>query len=83
MGMSRYYLDQKNNDHEVVVGWDDGLASFFVQVVDLSDDEKILLWEGVTTPLADIAQIARLVAPYADFPADIEEKLRQDQANAS
>ena len=58
--MSRCVLD--NREHEVVIGWDPGICSFFVQVLHLGADEPFI-WKGnggstfnTPDPLIDIAE---------------------------
>ena len=82
--MSRHELDPLNPMHEVTVGWDPPLASYFAQVLDTAADEESdareVLWIGtgfreVLSPAAVIAA----VAPFATVPDDLPGQLARDR----
>lgn len=67
--MSRHILTPKNEDHEVVVGWDPPLNTFFVHIIDTSKDEEDesydVLWVGCRfNEILDIQAIMAMVEPH-------------------
>ncbi len=79
--MSRYELTPIDPKHKVVVGWDNQLMTFFVQVLDVNreDDEPPVLWLGCCRgEVPTAAALADLVRPYAVLPEDTQTRLRQD-----
>ena len=82
---SRRSIPARTPDLTVVVGWDNPLLTFFVQVERIQDDDDprdpILLWIG--SELGEVAQaeqIAGPLAPYAVLTPDLIEQLRADRA---
>jgi len=82
--MSRHELDPLNPVHEVTVGWDPPMETYFAQVFDTAGDEENgtceVLWIGtgfreVLNPAAVIAA----VAPVASLPADLLGQLARDR----
>ena len=68
--------------HEIVVGWDNPLETFFVQVWDESSDaDDPVLWVG-TTPeaVATVEALAALARPYGEIPDELLMQLREDFA---
>lgn len=68
--------------HEIVVGWDNPLETFFVQVWDESSDaDDPVLWVG-TTPeaVATVEALSALVRPYGEISDELLKKLREDFA---
>jgi hypothetical protein len=81
--MSHYTLEAAGPDHEVVVGWDNQLETFFAQVWDNrnEEEESPVLWVGCRrgeVPSADL--LAALVRPYAEIPEATLEQLQEDYA---
>jgi len=74
--VSRYEVPAKDVNHNVVVGWDAPLNTYFAHVIDTLKDEddrgRDVLWIG-TTPgeIFDVAVVVRQVQPYVKRPADI------------
>jgi hypothetical protein len=68
--------------YEIVIGWDNPLESFFVQVWDkASDEEEPVLWMGVKPgEVATVEALAALVRPYGEIPGAILARLREDVA---
>lgn len=66
----------------VWVGWDDGLGSFFAQVVPSGDvdDDGLLMWAG-TTPgeVVDVATLASLVSAWTTLDPDVLGALEADR----
>ena len=82
--MSRHELDALNPAHEVVVGWDPGLATFFAQVLDTAADEESdayeVLWIGTGfREVLNPATVVAAVAPFASVPADLPGQLARDR----
>ena len=73
--MSRHDLTPFDPAHEVVVGWDRPLDTFFAQVIDTTTDEdsdaREVLWIGTDfCEVPDPAAVIAAVAPFAAVPAD-------------
>lgn len=81
--MSRHHLKPKNLDHDVVVGWDPPLATFFALVQDLrapEDDDPSVHWAGWNTgELPTVERLAESVAPYAEIPMEMRLRLAADR----
>lgn len=73
--MSRYTIECAREGIEIVVGWDRPLRSLFAQVSDrtINDDEAdpMLLWEDFRST----DELARAIAPWAELPTDVRERL--------
>jgi len=83
--MSRHEIPARDQSLSVVVGWDNPLQTFFAQVArtergDTDNDDHMLLWIG-TDPreVVTVDDLARHLAPFADLPADVAERLREDR----
>ncbi|MGH9188679.1 MAG: hypothetical protein ACRD0Q_01380 [Acidimicrobiales bacterium] len=80
--MSRRAAAASDPELTVWVGWDDGLGSFFAQVVPPGDvdDDGLLLWVG-TTPaeIVDVANLASLVSPWTELGPDVLRALEADR----
>jgi hypothetical protein len=90
--MSQHFLKPLNPQHEVLIGWDRPLSSFFLQVRDLDRDEDedrdleyevdpILVWLGAdgfrTQPEVDpVLEEAR---KWAVIPEFLRERLLRDE----
>ena len=82
--MSRHELDALDPAHEVVVGWDPGLATFFAQVLDTAADEESdayeMLWIGTRfQEVLNPAAVITAVASFATVPADLLHQLARDR----
>lgn len=81
--MSRHTLVGKDHNHEVVVGWDRPLESFFVQVYDKSKagtDGELIVWKGTSyRELPDIDDVRRIAGRYAEITADTASTLYGDK----
>lgn len=83
--MSRHHLVAVDPAHEVVVGWDRPLRTFFAQVTNVIADEdsdaRTVLWiGGGREEVPNPATAVHAVAPYAAVPADLVQTLRSDWA---
>ena len=81
--MSRFRYLGKEGRWRVVVGWDNGLETFFAQIWDesLGDDagveEPIELWVGsLTGEVGTVEELGKIVEPYGPLPEVIEHGLR-------
>ena len=83
--MSRFRLNGKNPEHEIIVGWDPPLQTFFAQVWDRSkfisgdwdDDEPALLWEGChLRAVQTVDALEKMLKPFADLPPEVAAELR-------
>ena len=82
--MSRHDLIPFDPVHEVVVGWDPGLATFFAQVLDTAASEESdayeVLWLGTSLhEVLNPAAVIAAVAPFASVPADLLGQLARDR----
>ncbi len=83
--MSRHELVPLNPAHEVAVGWDRPLHTFFAQVLDVEADEdsddRMILWIGADFgAVPDPATAVDAVRPFAVIPADLVQVLRIEWA---
>lgn len=81
--MSRYELEPKQENRQVVVGWDDMLNTLFLQVKDTSpdvDEEKaMVLWLPKAGEfIHDLPGFMVRVRHYAVMDSDIVKKLMID-----
>jgi hypothetical protein len=78
--MSQYSF--RAGRHEIVVGWDNPLETFFVQVWDESaDEDDPVLWAGARPgEVASVEALAELVRPYGEVPDELLGRLREDSA---
>lgn len=82
--MSRHQLVPKNKNHEVVVGWDHPLLTYFVIVKDKTakGDDQVICWVG-TQPrqLYEVEDVLHYAKLYADIPPNLGVKLYGDKDN--
>lgn len=83
--MSRHTIPGKNPSHDVVVGWDPPLQTYFAIILDPTKDEEdkgyTVLWVGADRPM-EIDRVSNLVAAisrYAIVPKDIVRQLVIDR----
>ena len=84
--MSRHFVTPRNPRHEVIVGWDAPLGTYFVQVFDTGIDET-----AIEAPVAMVGEtlgevhcvdlILQLVAMHALVPEGLRETLVADCQN--
>jgi len=85
--MSRYTIPAHHPRYEVVVGWDNPLATFFCEVfnttVDEDDDTACVLWEGTTLrAIGTVEALQTRLHLFATIPPAIIAQLRHDRAHA-
>ena len=82
--MSRHDVPGRAADLTVVVGWDGPLQSYFAQVhrqVPRTKQSKMVLWVGTSQrEIADAAQLAAPLAPFAELTDCLLRRLRADEA---
>lgn len=83
--MSRHTLTPRDATHEVVVGWDGPMQTFFAQVFRTvageEDDDTPLLWLGCAQgEVREPEDLATPLAPWAALPAEVIALLRADRA---
>lgn len=81
--MSRYILPGKKHNHQIVVGFDNPLQTYFAQVEelqeDLNKDPKILVWVGTSyEEIADVEKICNCVSEYGNVPEYVKTRLKED-----
>jgi hypothetical protein len=81
--MSNYQLEAKNKYHEVMIGWDPMMNTYFLHVIDNSEEEDSplydLVWIGTNpSEIHDIEVVLRHARKYAEVPDLIERKLYAD-----
>ena len=81
--MSRHDLDPHKARHEVVVGWDPPLSTFFAQVLDIEAEDDLdyeVLWIGTSfDEVSDPAGVIAAVQPFAAVPDGLLATLQQDR----
>jgi hypothetical protein len=85
--MSRHEYLGKEGRWKIVIGWDNGLETFFAQVWDASvGDERgaedpIELWVGTLTgEVGTVEELGRIVEPYGPIPDEHLGHLREEFA---
>lgn len=82
--MSRYELSPFNPDHEIAVGWDPGLGTYFAVVSWKDDRDENPLWVG-TSPCEIDDPVGVLIAVSAYLndlpPGSMLPRLQRDRAN--
>lgn len=81
--MSRHQIPARDPNHEVFVGWDHPMQTFFVQVYDkrLKDtDDELIVWRGTKLrDLYEVDDVRRVVGRYAELTADMGSTLYGDK----
>jgi hypothetical protein len=79
---SRYDIAGNNPKHEISVGWDAPLTTFFAQVFDSDSEDDMdepVLWLGdEPMQIPTLELLIQRLAPFASIPPDILEKLQKD-----
>ena len=82
--MSRYYIPGKVERHDVTVGWDAPMNTYFGQVIDKNDEtDTPKHWVG--TRHGEIQSVDRLqksMEPYAAIPEPTRKNLAADRVNS-
>lgn len=78
--MSRYSFQA--GGREIIVGWDNPLLTFFVQVWDEAEDEDApVLWVGAKPgEVCSVEALSECVRPFGEIPEVILTGLRADSA---
>lgn len=81
--MSSYQLVPKDSKHLVMVGWDNPLNTFFINVIDEVVNENdinrsVFNVGNVYREIEDIDTLVNMVDPYAEIPDDIRLSLLKD-----
>lgn len=84
--MSQYTYPTKNKDHTAMIGWDDGLQTYFLHVIDetiVEDEEgRDVKWIGATPyEIHDLNLLIREAQLHGHVSEDLERQLYRD-ANA-
>jgi hypothetical protein len=82
--MSRHLIPSLNSNHEVYVGWDHPLLTYFGQVYDLSieeEDERLVYWIGADPGqhIYEIEELAVRMRKYADISNEMRVTLYGDK----
>jgi hypothetical protein len=84
--LSRHTLEPRNPTHEVTIGWDPPLRTYFVQVFepasDPDEDDRQIMWRGFGRLMGDeldLEQAIKLVQPYAAVPKHVYYQLVADE----
>ena len=86
--MSRYYLSKR--PLEVIVGWDNPLRTYFLQIIDpkKNEEEEVILWLGLpSSKLPTIADLERAIEANSkiipiSLPPELREKLEAERINS-
>ena len=86
--MSRHSVTSKCPTHQVVVGWDRPMHSFFAQVFDLESakgSEDIVFWIGADRvgEVVDVEKLAIATSPYAEITEALKNTLREEKGTGS
>ena len=85
--MSRHALDPFEARHDVVVGWDSPLNTFFAQVLDTEAGDDLdyeVLWIGTSfDEVPDPAGVISAIRPFAAVPDGLLATLQQDRIEDS
>lgn len=84
--MSTYQVPPREENHEVVLGWDPPLNTFFLHVIDTTknedDPERDVIWIGCKPKeIHDLEVIIAAVLPYSVVSEEMWAQLYRD-ANA-
>lgn len=83
--MSRHEISAFDTSHKIIVGWDDPVCTFFIQVIDrkkehAGSDDKFVYWVGTGRGQIDnIDELARHALPYAELTPKIRRTLYRDK----
>lgn len=83
--MSRHTIPGINPDHDVVVGWDPPLQTYFAIVIDPTKDEEDEaynpLWLGADRyeEIDRVYDLVEKVKPYANVPPEVRRQLVIDR----
>jgi hypothetical protein len=79
---SRYDFPGHNPNHQISVGWDAPLTTFFAQVLDSSSDDhedEPILWLGLEPmQIPTCEMLIKELAEVATIPPDILQNLEND-----
>ena len=81
MTASRYEFPGHNPNHQITVGWDAPLTTFFTQVFDSysEDEDEPILWLGLEPmQIPTLEMLVQRLAPFASIPPAILQNLQQD-----
>jgi hypothetical protein len=84
--MSRHTIPAKNPDHEIDVGWDQPMNTYFAQVLknvidQEGDDDVVILWIGGDfDECQSVEALAHRLEPYATLDYEMARTLRMDRA---
>ena len=83
--MSRYQLSATDGNHEVIVGWDNPLETYFINVRDTrtteDEDDRFVLQRGnCRQEIPTVTDLIPLVSPYASVPEKVALALSRDYA---
>jgi hypothetical protein len=83
--MSRHEIPGFSPANKIIVGWDNPLQTFFVQVIDRKKedagrDEKFLLWLGCSLrEIYEVEQLVRLLSLFAKLTPAMQATLYGDK----
>jgi hypothetical protein len=82
--MSRHQIPAKSQNHQVTVGWDNPMSTYFAIVTDetADEDDNVLLWlGGIDREYPRVEDMVKPLKPYADLTDDVIAILRNDRAS--
>jgi hypothetical protein len=81
--MSRHEIAAKDPNHQVFVGWDHPMQTFFVQVYDRSKagtDAELINWRGTRLrEIYEVDNVRSAVGRFAELTADMASTLYGDK----
>lgn len=82
--MSRHIIPGKNDNHQVVVGWDAPMGTFFGQVFDKNahdEDDDLVFGVGQQfNEMPEIGPLLEAMAPHADISPMVIRVLENNKA---
>jgi hypothetical protein len=83
--MSRHEIPGFSPANKVIVGWDNPMQTFFMQVIDrkkenAGKDEKFVSWRGTALrEIYEVEDLRRRLSPYADLTRKMGSALYGDK----
>lgn len=85
--MSRHEISAGNPAYKIIIGWDQPLKTYFIQVIDRKiedagndDHDKFVYWAGFEPrEIYEIEDLVRHARPYANIPYELRTTLYGDK----
>lgn len=81
--MSRHEIPARDAAHKIIVGWDNPMQTFFMQVIDRrkeDEDEKFVSWRGTSLrEIYEVDELRRRLSRYAELTPEMGATLYGDK----